>query len=133
MKSLPRTEATPLVRTDFSDQAAWQALRTAVTTPDDDDCLADVHIVDDRAYSELTTEQVISLAPAKSLLIVADKAALSTPEMPLLVVLVTKKGHSELRVTAAELASIENNISIANMDWEEFTEAADDDGVFRGF
>ncbi|KOT99129.1 hypothetical protein ADK70_04865 [Streptomyces rimosus subsp. pseudoverticillatus] len=133
MKSLPRTEATPLVRTDFSDQAAWQALRTAVTTPDDDDCLADVHIVDDRAYSELTTEQVISLAPAKSLLIVADKAALSTPEMPLLVVLVTKKGHSELRVIAAELASIENNISIANMDWEEFTEAADDDGVFRGF
>jgi hypothetical protein len=31
------------------------------------------------------------------------------------------------------LWSIENNISLGNMDWEEFAEAADYDGVFRGF
>ncbi|MDH6214469.1 hypothetical protein M2283_001752 [Streptomyces pseudovenezuelae] len=34
---------------------------------------------------------------------------------------------------AAELWSIENNLSGANMDFEEFADAVDDDGVFRGF
>ncbi|MFE2139083.1 DUF6924 domain-containing protein, partial [Streptomyces sp. NPDC059466] len=37
------------------------------------------------------------------------------------------------RVTAAELWGIENNLSLANMDFEEFTGAAGNDGVFRGF
>ncbi|WSI35407.1 hypothetical protein OG206_31870 [Streptomyces sp. NBC_01341] len=97
--------------------------------------------MDDPAYSELTTEQVTSLAPAGGfLLIVADKTALTTPEMPLLAVLPydeddddIEQEHGELRVIAEELWSIENNISMANMDWESFVEAADDDGVFRGF
>ncbi|MFK4804121.1 DUF6924 domain-containing protein [Streptomyces sp. MPA0124] len=38
-----------------------------------------------------------------------------------------------VRVVAAELWSIENNLSEANMDFEEFAGAVDDDGVFRGF
>jgi len=161
LKSLPQTNDTLLIRTDFSDQTAWQALHTAITTPNEDDFLANVHIVDDPAYSELTTEQVISLAPARGfLLIVADKTALTTPEMPLLAVLPfepsapvglsaavsgsmlrtaaeddheTEQDHGELRVIAEELWSIENNLSLANMDWEDFVGAADDDGVFRGF
>jgi hypothetical protein len=141
LKNLPQTDDTLLIRTDFSDQTAWQALHTAITTPNDDDFLANIHIVDDPAYSELTTEQVISLIPARGyLLIVADKTALTTPEMPLLAVLSyveddpeTEQAHGELRVIAEALWSIENNISLANMDWEEFVNAADDDGIFRGF
>jgi hypothetical protein len=42
-------------------------------------------------------------------------------------------GYDELRVIAEELWEVENNISLANMDWEEFVDAAEDDGVFRGF
>lgn len=38
-----------------------------------------------------------------------------------------------VRVVAAELWSIENNLVEANMDFEEFVGAIDDDGVFRGF
>ncbi|MGQ4480112.1 DUF6924 domain-containing protein [Streptomyces sp. SAS_276] len=140
MKSLPQTDETLLIRTDFADQTAWQALRTAITTPNEDDFLANLHIVDDPAYSELTAEQLIQLAPARGyLLIVADKTALTTPEMQLLAVLPHEEDdemgeeHGELRVIAEELWSIENNISLANMDWEEFVDAADDDGVFRGF
>ncbi|MFI6284642.1 DUF6924 domain-containing protein [Streptomyces sp. NPDC051018] len=141
MKSLPQTNDTLLIRTDFSDQAAWQALWTTVTTPNEDDFLADVHIVDDPAYRDLTTGQIISLAPAgtgRRLMIVADETALATPEMPLLAVHLPyayepEQGHGELRVTAGELWSIENNLSLANMDWEEFAGAADADGVVRGF
>lgn len=141
LPSLPRTDDTLLIRTDFSDHAAWQALHTAVTTPNEDGFLAAVHTVDDPAYSGLTTEQLVSLVPARgSLVIVADKTALTEPGMPLLAVLPydeddeeSEQDYGELRVVAGELWSIENNMSIGNMDWEEFVDAANGDGVFRGF
>ncbi|MEU6601835.1 DUF6924 domain-containing protein [Streptomyces flaveolus] len=140
MKSLPQHEDTLLIRTDFSDEEAWQTLRAVVTTPaEEDGFLAVLHIVDDPAYRDLTTEQIVALAPAEDdLLILADRQALSGSGMPLLAVLKSEdetpeQGFDELRVAAAALWSVENNISFANMDWEEFVEAADDDGVFRGF
>jgi hypothetical protein len=37
------------------------------------------------------------------------------------------------RVVPAELWGVENNLSIANMDFAEFAHHADPDGVFRGF
>ncbi|MFJ9352146.1 DUF6924 domain-containing protein [Streptomyces sp. NPDC101237] len=146
-KSLPQTEKTLLIRTDFSDPAAWQALRTAATTPNEEDFVANVHIVDDPAYSDLTTEEIVSLAPPGGfLMIVADRTALTEPGMPLLAVqpfdeddeaggdtAEGEQGHDELRVAVVGLSEIENNISIGNMDWEEFVDAADEDGVFRGF
>jgi hypothetical protein len=124
---------TLLIRSDFSDQEAWQALRTAVTTPNEDDFLANVHLADDPAYRDLTSEQIATLAPTHSLFIIADKVAISSPEQPLLVIHLSEWGSEHLRVIAEELWSIENNISLGNMDWEEFAEAADYDGVFRGF
>jgi hypothetical protein len=142
MKSLPPALETLLVRTDFSDEAAWQRLRTVVTTPDEEHgFLASLHIVDDSAYRDLAAEQVVALAPAEeNLLIVADQPALTGTEMPLLALCLSgddgdggEPGCDELRVAAQQLWSIENNISLANMDWEEFVAAADDDGVFRGF
>ncbi|MEV6904868.1 hypothetical protein [Amycolatopsis sp. NPDC051372] len=36
-----------------------------------------------------------------------------------------------LWVVAEHLWSIENNISLANMAWDEFASAADEDGVFH--
>lgn len=141
MKKLPRTDDTLLVRTDFSDQAAWQALHAVITTPNEDEFVANLSIVDDPEYGDLSTEQIIALAPAAeySLLIVADKTAITTPEMQLLAVFHeefddgTPPVDGRLRVTAQELWSIENNIGQVNMDWDEFADAADDDGVFRGF
>ncbi|MBB4981063.1 hypothetical protein GGE06_001971 [Streptomyces sp. SFB5A] len=43
------------------------------------------------------------------------------------------ESHKTLRVTAEALWSIENNIAVADMGWEEFVDAVGDDGVFRGF
>ncbi len=153
MNELPKQEDTLLIRTDFSDEAAWQALRIAVATPtgDDEDFLAVLHIVDEPGYAGLTARELVALAPEEDdLLIVADERALREPGMPLLAVHVSGEdeeggesgedgggtragGIDELRVVARELWSVENSIALANMDWEEFVEAADDDGVFRGF
>jgi hypothetical protein len=35
------------------------------------------------------------------------------------------------RATPPAVQEIENNLSLANMDWEDFAYAADDDGVVR--
>ncbi|ALV31684.1 hypothetical protein [Streptomyces sp. CdTB01] len=53
-------------------------------------------------------------------------------DLPLLVVDLRRERGRCVRVVVAELWSIENNLSGANMDFEEFAGAVDD-GVFRGF
>ncbi|MGC4983032.1 DUF6924 domain-containing protein [Streptomyces sp. DT193] len=126
--------ATPLVRTCFSDEQSWQALLVDVTTPTEEDFLANLDIVDDIAYQGLSAQRMASLTPpGTKLVVLADEAALAVPGKPLLVIRTGTGPHDELRVIAAELWSIENNITWANMDWAEFTDAADEDGVFRGF
>jgi hypothetical protein len=37
------------------------------------------------------------------------------------------------RVIPSSISEPENNLRIANMDFEEFADSTDDDGVFRGF
>ncbi|WP_376771528.1 DUF6924 domain-containing protein [Actinomadura alba] len=37
------------------------------------------------------------------------------------------------RVIATEFWSIENNLSLSNMDFHEFADAVDEEGIFRGF
>ena len=37
------------------------------------------------------------------------------------------------RCVPSAVQAVENNLSIANMDFEEFAGAVDEDGVFRGF
>ncbi|MET7998704.1 hypothetical protein ABZU76_48350 [Amycolatopsis sp. NPDC005232] len=133
MDRLPDLQTSLLIRTDFADPAGWDAVCTAVTTPIEEDFLPDLHVVDDPAYRDATADQLVALAPEWALLVLADRTALASAELPLLVVRVSPRVSGRLRVVAEHLYSIENNIALANMDWEEFTSAADEDGVFRGF
>ena len=68
-----------------------------------------------------------------SILLVADHRALSDPEHPVLVVDVTTSPVRTFRVVPQEVWSVENNLSLANMDFDEFLLAVDADGVFRRF
>ncbi|MCM2393619.1 DUF6924 domain-containing protein [Streptomyces albipurpureus] len=134
MKQFPCTVEALVVRTDFSANRAWNALRAALVTPSTDGFSADVALVEDRHYEGLTPDQALDLIPPDyqhPLLVLADGATVTSPELPLLV-MDTRSG-GRLRVVAVELWSIENNLASANMDFEEFTGAADDHGVFRGF
>ncbi|PPK90182.1 hypothetical protein CLV92_1272 [Kineococcus xinjiangensis] len=130
---LPQDRGTLLVRTDFTRQDRWQALLDAVRTPSEDDFLPALEIVEDLQWRDASVEDLVAAAPASGLIVVADAAALASAELPVLVVNVEDGVAEELRVTPAALWSIENNLSIANMDWEDFTAATGPDGVFRGF
>jgi hypothetical protein len=134
--ALPKTQNTPVLRTDFSDDRRWETVRAAIETPNEDDFRAYVDYLDDPAYRDLTPEGVLALVPegfGHPIVIVADAGALASEEMPLLVIDVADERGRMLRVTAEELWGIENNLSISNMDFVEFFDSADEDGVFRGF
>ncbi|MEU5993157.1 DUF6461 domain-containing protein [Spirillospora sp. NPDC047418] len=135
MKTLPQSLAAQLVRTDFSDDRAWAAVRATIETPNEDGFRAYAGVIDDLAYRDLTTEEVLGLVPPDSrnpFLAIVDRATIESPEMPILVIDLRGE-RGEIRVIATEFWGIENNLSLANMDFHEFADAVDPDGVFRGF
>ncbi|WP_455271365.1 DUF6924 domain-containing protein [Rhizobium herbae] len=67
-----------------------------------------------------------------ALLIVADSSTMNNADMPLLCVDTVLLG-GEFRVVPERLWGVENNVSLANMDFSEFAVAVGRDGVFRGF
>lgn len=108
----------------------------AVRTPSVEGFQADVDCVSDRTYDGLTAEGLVALVgtgQAPTFAFLADRVALTNSEWPILVVDLYDQPGRTFRVVAREMWSVENNLSIANMDYDEFAESVDDDGVFRGF
>jgi hypothetical protein len=138
--AIPHTEHPLVIRTDFSDARAWERLRAALLKP--------VHVtlwiwsraaldfLDDPAYSGLTVEQIRARLPGgydHTFLFIADALTFRSREHPLLVVdLFTEPGRT-FRAVPKQIQAIENNLSIANIDFAEFADTVDADGVFRGF
>ena len=134
-KTIPETKNATVLRTDFSDDAAWAALCADIQAPVGE-FRAYVDCVSDPAFDGLTIEQVRARVPAASqrtFMFVADSMTFAHPEHPIVVLdLYTEPGRT-FRVIPSEMWGVENNLSIANMDFAEFAEAADADGIFRGF
>jgi hypothetical protein len=63
--------------------------------------------------------------------LVADKRALADDEFPILVVDISGENLPSFRVACKCLWAVQNNLSLANMDWAEFSEATALDGVYR--
>ena len=134
LMKIPSSENALLIRTDFSDQNAWKKLQGAVGSPEEP-FMFNMDTVDDRANSGATIDQVMEALPEEyphSFIVVADAAAMSQPDYPLLVVDLMEERGRQFRAIATQIASIENNLSIANMGFAEFAEMADEKGVFRG-
>lgn len=128
-------EGSWFVRTDFSNQATW--LSTLATVVARHGIFKGAfHVVDDPAYAGATPEQIVGrLGPGfqQTFIFVADSTTLSHPDRPVLVVDLWEGSLDEFRAIPSEIAAIQINLALANMDFEEFAGAADPDGIFRGF
>jgi len=136
MSPLPKTVETLVLRTDFSNDDAWIALCTAIQTPNEVGFKAYVECISDPAYAGLTAEQLATLAAEDgdhTFAFLADQITFTDPEQSILVVNLSKESGRAFRVVPGEMWSVENNLSLANMDFCEFADAVDSDGVFRGF
>jgi len=137
MRQIPETRDALVLRTDFSDQAAWEAICASIREPVGDlHFLAYVDFLDDVQYADITKDGLLELIPRNynhSFIILVDKTAILLPEHPLLVVELYQLSGREFRAIPSQIQSIENNLSIANLDFEDFADSVDKDGVFRDF
>lgn len=143
------SEAALVIRTDFADEDEWRRIQAAIVEPQtEDEFEAYVEFVDDKAYEGLTASRLLQIVPADSsetFVFLVDTQTLTHPDRPILVVNLYDwvEGLEEqgkgprygttFRVVPSEMWSVENNLTLANMDWEEFADNVDDDGIFRGF
>ena len=124
-----------MLRTDFSDDAAWESLCAACQEPVGE-FRAYLNCVSDPEYNGLTVDRLVGLARrgfAPGFAFLADRTALTHPAHPVLVVDLRKKPGRTFRVSPSKVQSVENNLSIANMDFHEFADSVGRDGIFRGF
>jgi hypothetical protein len=143
-----------VIRTDFSDDAAWSRVRGLIAAPQEDVAVtyrAYVKFISDEANAGKKPHDLIRALPDDYpgfFCFIVDRECLTNPEHPVLVVGFypsdSKSFDREPRNTPpgdirtfralpAQIQAIQNNLDIANMDFEDFGGAADKDGVFRGF
>lgn len=136
MMNFPDTNDSLVIRTDYSDAAAWDALCEAIAAPTEDGFQANVRFVSDPSLAGMDIGRIVeswSDRQHRSFVFVADSIALRHPEHPVLVIDLHDGGGRAFRVIPSEAWSVENNLSLGNMDFHEFADSADADGIFRGF
>src|SRR5687768_17230487 len=78
-----------LIRTDYSDDVAWNELRELLGRPDGDGFVASLAYVDDPTYDGVTVDGLLAMSfedPEIPYVLIADRVTMSDPEHPLLVV-----------------------------------------------
>lgn len=155
MKALPAVTgrdafAALIVRTDYSDEGAWQSVRAELSEPwGDGDYEPLVHVVDDPAWAEATADEVVVAVSADedlSVVFLADRTTMRSAHRALLAVAVLTREECEsdeefeayggsVRAVPSGIHDIHANLSIANLDFADVTDAArtDPEGVFRSF
>jgi hypothetical protein len=149
------TEHDPwVIRTDFSNDDYWTTVRDLIAAPQKDagrEFFAYVRYVNDDKYRDKETRDLVLSLPdgyPGMFCFVVDRQCIENPEHPVLVVgfypsdnksfsrkpRATPVGDvSTFRALPSQIQSIQNNLSIANMGFEEFANSVGNDGVFRGF
>jgi hypothetical protein len=137
MNPLQHSRDALVVRTDFSDHQTWEAIGATIREPTEEDFRASVELVDDLGCRGLSREQLLDLVPEGDrrpfFLLIVDDVTVRELEHPILVVDLWSEPGREFRAVPSAVQWIENNLSIANMDFAEFADAVDKDGILRGF
>jgi len=134
---LPEDDYSLVIRTDFSDEAAWAHVCKSIQEPQtENNFQASVECISDKACLGVAPEKVASILPRnsqRSFAFLVDTEAIAHHEHPVLVVDLLEDPGRSFRVIPSEAWGVENNLRLANMDFAEFADAVDQDGVFRGF
>lgn len=137
MQPLPKTENALVLRTDFSNQATWEEICRIIQLPVGMFRFrANVEFLSDVQYAEITKEELLKLIPKDynhTFIMIVDQTAITSRDHPLLIVDLYEGPGNEFRAIPSQIQGIENNLSIANMDFEDFADSVDADGIFRGF
>ena len=133
---LPAGDSALLIRTEFSDSKTWQAIVDATTRENPDGFAANLTVVSNPAWASASAKDVLTAHASDKERVVAfvfDAAAVSDEKHSLLCInLASKKKVRTMRVLPSEVWSVENNLTLGNMEWNDFASALKE-GVFEGF
>ncbi|MET7820733.1 DUF6924 domain-containing protein [Micromonospora zamorensis] len=138
MISLPQpNDLTSLVlRTDFTDDTAWEAVKAALRTWEGEDSAT---FVSDPKYKGVSLHELVDADNAASqddrltYLFLADATTMTDVERPLLALDLADEPGRTFRVPPRWYADVSTNLTIANMDFAEFANAIDRSDTYRGF
>ena len=135
--SLPQPDdlTSLVVRTDFGDDAAWEAVRAAVDGVE----YGHATYVSDRAFDGVSVQELVEADAAAdevgklTYLFLADAVTMAGGEHSLLAVDLYDEPGRVFRVPPRWFADVSANLSIANADFCDFADAVDESGAYRGF
>ncbi|MEU4343987.1 hypothetical protein AB0H00_22430 [Nocardia sp. NPDC023852] len=135
-RSLPEGESL-LLRTDFTDDAAWAQTLAAVIASYDEDTMTGLTPIDDAAFDGLTPDELVELVDGQTYVFLADATTMTDSKHPILAVDTSDEdgpsGYPVFRIAPSAIAEVEVNFLLSNMDFGDFADNVDDDGVFCGF
>ena len=141
---LPDTVKSLLIRTDYSDDQAWAACRSAfdasAMAASDVGIAEHVEIIDDPAYRDVTAEQILALENLQdtdhTFVMLADRETMASAEHPVLFLdLFEDQCGATVRIVSSQLSAAVANVDNAEISIEDYAAAAraGAGGVFRGF
>ncbi|MEU6946540.1 hypothetical protein ABZ957_15110 [Streptomyces sp. NPDC046316] len=125
-----------VLRTDFGDEGAWDAVRVALDSAGE---YSHATYVSELRFAGVGVAALMAEEAAADedeqivYMFLADAATMKDPGHPLLAVDLADEPGRTFRVPARWFPDISANLSIANMDFAEFADAADGSGTYRGF
>jgi hypothetical protein len=137
MRTLPNTVEPLVLRTDFSNEKEWEKICKEILTPNPEfGFIPNVIFSNNILFKDFSEEQIYLESKTEyyhAFIFIIDKITSSNKEHPILCVGMKHNKGLKIRVIPSEMWCIENNLSIANMDFEDFSNSVDPDGIFRGF
>ena len=128
-----------LVRTWFGEDRAWRSLVREAMTPSREGFLVYATVVNDPEFTGLDPEAFRAKHPGMAAVsFLADEVTFDHPEHPVLAVRVLppqdfdRGDYRPFRVVPGQLWSVESNINEANLDWRDYAQRVDADGIYRG-
>ncbi len=126
-----------LIRADFTDQVVWDEVARAAGVggfESGDDVQVEFVVTDDEEFEGLTPARLLTLEPYQhGVFFVVDRVTITHPERPLMTVDVGDEPGRSFRLIPSEVQDFAVNMLIGNMDFADFADSFDRDGIFRGF
>jgi len=125
-----------VLRTDFSDDAAWDELRAVMRS---EGAHRSATYVSDPRYAEATTQALVDADAAASeddkltYVFLADAVTMGDDERLLLAVDLEEEPGRSFRVTPRSFTDVSANLAIGNVDFADLADETDETGTFRGF
>jgi hypothetical protein len=136
MKKIPSTTDTLVVRTEFGNEEIWTKLCQEIIKPNEEGFIPYVEFYSNKEFEGITIQEILSDLPEdydQVIMFIVDRFTIEHPDHPVLCLDLIHVPGRTFRVIPSEMWGVENNLSIANMDFEEFYNCIDEEGVFRGF